>query len=665
MAEVLGIVSGSLTLIQALSETLTGIQKISDFCSSVRDFPKNIRDAVTELQLLAQILQTLKKDRSFGEQTISTEALSYCGKVAAELEDVFLTIQREIHYAKKSKQCWTSVKTYVRKTKTDDIFRKLERAKTMLNLMISSHILIMQHAKNEDNIAQKAASDESVVPDNPKQEGIKCAPRVTKDYVAHNNYSLSCFLGLYNHHSGALRVSQVKDGQIIASEGHQIQKWTILPSAWLSKCGLAGMCVNKSLRREYQCTPIRVVPDSAPIINACRIGDIRAIRSLLIESQATVHDTTEWGWSLLHVAAMHAQVDLCRWLLQQGCNKQAVDVRNGWSPLHIISALSGRTSQSNLPHKKKELGILQAPEVPHSASKIQDMIRVLVEEGLYDPLDLSSTGWSALHEYSGPVGPFRYLLEQQNEFLINLQHFSREKHDDLAWSLADQYWKNSAELLLVALENGLSPNFHEPFQPAWNLYRSCTLLHIEAQRMEKYVYLGYPIQPSLKVIAKYIENGADLHCQDSFGATPLDDILSYKGFDNEAHKAVAIFEWIRLLQGLGVSLPEYFQTEHAIHNRGAVVHVKHYRPMIERKCSFEHGSETIAITVKDTWKEQSVSYEPPGRWFEERGGCERDAFGRYLYRNCEPLGKLSVTYSWSQRYSETVESIPNIQLEMG
>ncbi|EHL01516.1 hypothetical protein M7I_2504 [Glarea lozoyensis 74030] len=148
--------------------------------------------------------------------------------------------------------------------------------------------------------------------------------------------------------------------------------------------------------------------------------------------------------------------------------------------------------------------------------------------------------------------------------------------------------------------------------------------------MEKYVYLGYPIQPSLKVIAKYIENGADLHCQDSFGATPLDDILSYKGFDNEAHKAVAIFEWIRLLQGLGVSLPEYFQTEHAIHNRGAVVHVKHYRPMIERKCSFEHGSETIAITVKDTWKEQSVN---PGRsgkrtdWDSTiRGGARRQPF---------------------------------------
>jgi hypothetical protein len=362
---------------------------------------------------------------------------------------------------------------------------------------------------------------------------------------------------------------------------------------------------------------------------------------------------------------MHAQVDLCRWLLQQGCNKQAIDVRNGWSPLHIISALSGRTSQSNLPYKKKELRILQAPKVPHPASKIQDMIRVLIEEGSYDPLDLSTTGWSALHEYSGPVEPFRYLLEQQNEFLIDLKHFSKEKHDDLAWSLADQYWKNSAELLLVALENGLSPNCIDPFQPAWNLYRSCTLLHIEAQRLEKYVSLGYPIQSSLKVITKYIKNGADLHCQDSFGSTPLDDILSYKGCDNEAHKGTAIFEWIRLLQSLGVSLPEYFEAEQAIHNRGVVVHVKHYRPTIERTFGTKHVGETITITVKDAWKKNSESYEPPGRWFEERGGCERDTFGRYLYRDSEPPSDLSITYSWSREFSETIESIPAIHLEMG
>jgi hypothetical protein len=160
----------------------------------------------------------------------------------------------------------------------------------------------MQHPKNADTIAQKAISDKSVVPETAKQVDAKCAPRVMKDYVALNNRSLSCFLGLYNHHSGALRVSHVKDGKLTVSEGHQIQKWTILPSAWLSQCGFAGMCINKSLRREYHCTPIRVVPDSSQIIDACRIGDIREISSLLINSQASLHDTTEWGWSLLHVS---------------------------------------------------------------------------------------------------------------------------------------------------------------------------------------------------------------------------------------------------------------------------------------------------------------------------------------------------------------------------
>jgi hypothetical protein len=70
MAEMLGVVSRSLTLVRVLSETLTGIQKIYDFCFFVWDFPKNIRDAVSELHLLGQIHQTLQKTPSFCDEKI-------------------------------------------------------------------------------------------------------------------------------------------------------------------------------------------------------------------------------------------------------------------------------------------------------------------------------------------------------------------------------------------------------------------------------------------------------------------------------------------------------------------------------------------------------------------------------------------------------------------
>jgi len=131
---------------------------------------------------------------------------------------------------------------------------------------------------------------------------------------------------------------------------------------------------------------------------------------------------------------------------------------------------------SNLLKKRKELSISQLPSSRLSSSRVQDTIRVLVEHGSYDPLDQSRT---------------------------DFDHFTIEEHNDLAWSLADQYGESSAELLLLALNNGLKPNMIDPFKPAWNRYRSSTLLHIEAQRLDRYVHAGYSLDSSLQVIRKY------------------------------------------------------------------------------------------------------------------------------------------------------------------
>jgi hypothetical protein len=301
---------------------------------------------------------------------------------------------------------------------------------------------------------------------------------------------------------------------------------------------------------------------------------------------------------------------------------------------------------SNMIRKRKELGILRAPEVEYSSSRIQDIIRTLVEQGSYDPLDLSKTGWCALHEYSGAVGPFRYLIEQQQVFLVDFKAFTTKQHNELAWSLADQYWKSSAELLLVALTNGLSPDLADPFQPAWNRYRCCTLLHIECQRLDRYGFSGYALEPSLQVIASYISNGASIHSQDSFGATPLDDILSFKGNDNEDHKANILLQWMRLLHSLKIDLVDYFRKEESIHESGRVIHVKYHRPMIERTFSakYENESRKILIRVTDVFKPCLRRHQLPGAWIEERGGFERDEFGRYVFRDATPFPEYTTSF---------------------
>lgn len=143
-----------------------------------------------------------------------------------------------------------------------------------------------------------------------KAEAVREPPcQNTKMFFPTTNHWISSFFGVYSHHSGVTRTIQVKHGRMQVSEGELVIKRVILPSAWLRLWGVSITCMRRNLGWEYLFTPIRVVSDCSPIFRACREGDIHEVISLLNNSQATLQDTSEWGWSLLHVSLLQFQSD--------------------------------------------------------------------------------------------------------------------------------------------------------------------------------------------------------------------------------------------------------------------------------------------------------------------------------------------------------------------
>lgn len=72
-----------------------------------------------------------------------------------------------------------------------------------------------------------------------------------------------------------------------------------------------------------------MVPDSSPIFEACRTGDVDEVIRLVQEGKATVFDVSGKGWSLLHVTAAHLRPELCKWLILHGVRGDSVDVEWG------------------------------------------------------------------------------------------------------------------------------------------------------------------------------------------------------------------------------------------------------------------------------------------------------------------------------------------------
>jgi len=96
---------------------------------------------------------------------------------------------------------------------------------------------------------------------------------------------------------------------------------------------------------------------------------------------------------------------------------------------------------------------------------------------------------------------------------------------------------------------------------------------------------------------------------------------------------------MRLLHSLKVDLVEYFRQEESIHELGRVVQVRYRRPMIERNFSaqYENEGRKVIAGVRDASQTRSESSKLPGSWIEERGGFERDEFGRYVFRDATPF----------------------------
>lgn len=77
-----------------------------------------------------------------------------------------------------------------------------------------------------------------------------------------------------------------------------------LPASWIRILrGIAVLQTRRSYGRwTYTPTPFCVVPRHSPVFAACEAGDVEEVDRLFSIGAATIYDTTENGWTLLHVS---------------------------------------------------------------------------------------------------------------------------------------------------------------------------------------------------------------------------------------------------------------------------------------------------------------------------------------------------------------------------
>jgi hypothetical protein len=145
MAEVLGLFASGIAVAQLADQIVRSIRNIRNFWQSIRDAPKDLNDALEELEILGDTLLELQKDLSDYSgpelpRTAPAKCLQYCRKIADDLEAIVVGLQEGLD-GKRGRRQWAAIKSAFQKRSLQDFHQRLDRARSMLTLAISSYSL--------------------------------------------------------------------------------------------------------------------------------------------------------------------------------------------------------------------------------------------------------------------------------------------------------------------------------------------------------------------------------------------------------------------------------------------------------------------------------------------------------------------------------------------
>lgn len=141
MAEVLGIVASGIAVAQVAGELVTTSQKLYTFWIGIKCAPKQVADALKEIEFLGKIIEGLQNENGVdvGRNEVVGEALVHCFEVMGEFEGILRDLGTKVGANGAGKRHWDALKVLLKSQTLSDFERRLERAKSMLGLAVDSY----------------------------------------------------------------------------------------------------------------------------------------------------------------------------------------------------------------------------------------------------------------------------------------------------------------------------------------------------------------------------------------------------------------------------------------------------------------------------------------------------------------------------------------------
>ena len=153
-------------------------------------------------------------------------------------------------------------------------------------------------------IATRSNSMGKIEKVNHTSRGSRVASKTTYSRICHSTSATGTLFGTVWVRTTTLKIST--RSRSAGDNLDIITSFIFYPAQWLTKIGMnRGMEANLSSSRsgfKFNFNTVYAVPDDSLIFKFCQTGNLKAVRLLISEGNASVRDTSSKGWTPLHVS---------------------------------------------------------------------------------------------------------------------------------------------------------------------------------------------------------------------------------------------------------------------------------------------------------------------------------------------------------------------------
>ncbi|KAH8655766.1 hypothetical protein BX600DRAFT_440255 [Xylariales sp. PMI_506] len=160
---------------------------------------------------------------------------------------------------------------------------------------------------------------------------------------------------------------------------------------------------------DWKLRTYNVVPLGSPVFVLCANGDSANLQDMFNSKRASPFDIDPEGNTLLHASGF-AHIDICRVLVDCGLagDIQPNNIHSDRSPLHSLAWFSRDLSAASREKQYRQI-FHHSPDKPReqvTMDEVQALMRLLMDRGRFDPMEIDHKGGTVVSTYVGPPDIF-------------------------------------------------------------------------------------------------------------------------------------------------------------------------------------------------------------------------------------------------------------------